>query len=257
MKIHQIYTFSYLRNFTYLLETNDGDFYCVDPWEAEEIIKRVPQGKLKAVINTHEHGDHTRGNEDLVKMSGCEIWAHENAQGKIPGLTRPLSKGEVINFADNWSIEVLDTPGHTFAHLCLLIKEGVRPHAVITGDTLFNAGVGNCYNGGDAAILYETVSSQFKDLPDDVLLYPGHEYLENNLKFTLDREPENTQASELLSKVEKINMDEDFFATDIGVEKEVNAFLRLEEKSIRERLPNSPTSDKEVFISLRELRDKW
>ena len=257
MKIHQIYTFSYLRNFTYLLETKDGDFYCVDPWEAEEITKRVPQGKLKAVINTHEHGDHTRGNEDLVKMSSCEIWAHENAKGKIPGVTRFLSKGEVINFAGDWSIEVLDTPGHTFAHLCLLIKEGDKPFAVITGDTLFNAGVGNCYNGGDSGILFETISAQFKDLPDDVLLYPGHEYFENNLKFTLDREPKNIQASELLSKVEKINMDEDFFATDIGVEKEVNAFLRLEEKSIRERLPNSPTSDKEVFISLRELRDKW
>ncbi|TDJ05448.1 MAG: MBL fold metallo-hydrolase [Deltaproteobacteria bacterium] len=257
MKIHQIYTYNYLRNFTYLLETNEGDFYCVDPWEAQEIMDKVPQGKLKAVINTHEHEDHTRGNADLVKMQGCEIWAHENAKGKIPGVTRFLSKGEKIILGGEWSIEVLDTPGHTFAHLCLLIKEGDKPHAVITGDTLFNAGVGNCYNGGDSGVLYETISSQFIDLPDEVLLYPGHEYLENNLKFTLDREPENTQALKLLEKVDKLNMDEDYFTTNLGLEKEVNAFLRLGEKSIREHLPISPSSDKEVFVSLRELRDKW
>jgi len=257
MKIHQIYTHSYLRNFTYLLETSEDEFYCIDPWEASEIMERVPQGKLKAVINTHEHGDHTRGNEELVEKNSCEVWAHENAKGKISGVTRFLSRGEKISLGTDWSMEVLDTPGHTFAHLCLLIKEGTRPHAVITGDTLFNAGVGNCFNGGDAGVLYETISTQFQSLPDEVILYPGHEYMGNNLKFSLDREPENLEVENLLAKVEKLNMDEEYFATDLGVEKEVNPFLRLNEKLIRDRLPNPPSSDKEVFLSLRQLRDKW
>ncbi|RLA62994.1 MAG: hydroxyacylglutathione hydrolase [Epsilonproteobacteria bacterium] len=257
MKIHQIYTHNFLRNFTYILETSDGDYYCVDPWDAGEILKRVPHGKLKAVINTHEHDDHTQGNSELVEKENCEIWAHENAKGKIAGVTRYLSKDEKISLGLDWSMEVMDTPGHTFAHLCLLIKEKERPHAVITGDTLFSAGVGNCHNGGDPGVLYETISAQFQMLPDDVILYPGHEYLENNLKFTLAREPDNQSATELLLKVDKLNMDEDYFATDLGVEKEINTFLRLDKKSIREHLPITPTSDKEVFLTLRQLRNEW
>ena len=93
----------------------------------------------------------------------------------------------------------------TLAHLCLLLEGPGGPKGIFSGDTLFNAGVGNCHNGGDPEVLFETVSKQLKDLPGDVLLYPGHEYLENNLGFTLDREPSNGDAKTLLDEVQKSN----------------------------------------------------
>ena len=256
MKVHQIYTHSYLKNFSYILEFNGNKAFCVDPWSDDQILKFLSEKNLElvSVINTHEHGDHTRGNEGLKKVTNCQIWAHENAKGKIQGVERVLSAGEVISVEKGWEINVLDTPGHTFAHLCLLLKGPQGPTALFSGDTLFNAGVGNCYNGGDPEVLYETVSKQLYGLPDDVLLYPGHEYLENNLRFTLDREPSNRDAHDLLSKPLE---SKDFKACSMGLERKINTFFRLENKEFREGLTGEFSSDNQVFLSLRQLRDKW
>ena len=64
MHVHQIYTNSHLRNFTYLLDDGEGSIYCVDPYTDTLVLNYLDQlnGKLKAVINTHEHGDHIGGN---------------------------------------------------------------------------------------------------------------------------------------------------------------------------------------------------
>ena len=260
MKIHQIYTHSYLRNFSYLLQFKGHKAICVDPWSEDQILKILGTSKLDlvAIINTHEHGDHTRGNEGLKKATGCQVWAHANAKGKIQDIDRYLEAGEVVTLEEAWDMTVLDTPGHTFAHLCLLLKGPHGPSALFSGDTLFNAGVGNCYNGGDPEILYETVSKQLYGLEDEVVLYPGHEYLENNLRFTLDREPGNREAQALLDEIREENPDGDEHRIcSMGLERKINAFFRLDSKDIREGLPDEVSSDKQVFISLRRLRDKW
>ena len=249
--IIQLYTESRLRNYTYLIEGAEG-WYCVDPFNADQVLENI-KGKLLAVINTHEHWDHTCGNDELVKKTGCEVWAHCNAKGNIPGVDRFLNKDDVVDLGENKSFLVMDTPGHTHAHLCLLLKEGEKPLAVFTGDTLFNAGVGNCNNGGDPEVLFETINSQFQNLADDIAVYPGHEYLGNNLKFTLDREPSNEKANELLKEYEKNN----FLVTNMKMERNINTFLRLEENEVIKNLSGDTSNKKQVFLRLRELRNKW
>ena len=258
MKVHQIYTHSFLRNFTYLIEDGQGSIYCIDPYSEQLVLDYLEDmdGTLKAVINTHEHGDHTGGNEGLIKATQCEIWAHHNAEGKIANIDRFLSGDEEITLTENWNLKILDTLGHTFAHLCLLLLKGEKVEAVFTGDTLFNAGVGNCHNGGDPEVLFETIHQQFQSLPDQVLVYPGHDYLENNLKFTMDREPSNVLAEEMLSE-EQTSQDETFLITNMKLEREVNTFLRLEQKEIINNLNLKTNSKKQVFLSLRELRNNW
>lgn len=259
MEIHQIYTESTLRNFTYIIEADGGNLYCVDPFDAMQVIENVEKlgGKLVAIINTHEHWDHTQGNVELLKKYDCEIWAHENGKGKVPGVTRLLSKGEIIRLSGQYEFEVLDTPGHTFAHLCLMVKKRGIPFAVFTGDTLFNAGVGNCHNGGDPEVLYETISSQFQNMADSVKVYPGHEYLGNNLKFTLDREPGNEKAREMLNIYQTKKTEDEYPITNMGNEKQINTFLRLKESEVVENLPGDTSDDKQVFLRLRELRNDW
>ena len=65
---------------------------------------------------------------------------------------------------------------------------------------MFNAGAGNCHNGGHPDELFDTFEKQLEKLGDDTLLYPGHDYLINNLEFTLDREPDNAAAAAMLSQ---------------------------------------------------------
>jgi len=259
MKIHQIYTHNQLRNFTYILELNDKRAVVIDPWEPKDINEFINTNQLSlyTIINTHEHWDHTQGNQALVEQHGCEVWAHKNGQGKIPCLSRTLTAGELIDLDGESQLLVLDTPGHTFAHCCFIVKENGISQAIFTGDTLFNAGVGHCKGGGDEKVLYRTIIEQFYILDDSVVVYPGHDYLENNLRFTLKYEPSNKAAATWLDKVDDRSYNPGTIQTTIGNEKSFNTFFRLDNTEIVENLSLDTPSDEEVFLALRALRDNW
>jgi len=257
MQIHQVYTQSVLRNFTYLIELDDKTAIVLDPWD-ESIVNKLLIEKnlhLTTIINTHEHWDHVQGNLALVEQHQCEVWAHENGQGKIPGLTRTLTEGELITLEDETNLRVLDTPGHTLAHLCFLVQVNGKTEAIFTGDTLFNAGVGHC-RSGNVDLLYKTVAEQFYTLEDHVKVYPGHEYLENNLNFTLNLEPSNEDAKVWLELAKKTDPCITPLITTIADEKKFNTFFRLDNQEIRKSIGGLNT-DKEVFAALRALRDNW
>ena len=127
---------------------------------------------------------------------------------------------------------------------------------------LFNAGAGNCHNGESANECYETFTSQLAKLPNQTLIYPGHEYLNNNLEFTLDREPDNENAGELLDTVQ--NQDpNNALITTLGQEKEINPFFCLWSPTVisrlREFFPDLPEDldARTVFVKLRELSNSW
>ena len=93
------------------------------------------------------------------------------------------------------------------------------------------------------------------NLDDDVLLYPGHDYLENNLRFTLDREPSNEFAKNFLDLV--LSSDSTKIVTDMEKERLMNTFFRLDENELKDNLKGDTSSKKQVFLRLRELRNNW
>ncbi len=258
MKINQLYTDNELRNFTYIIEFTDNTAMVVDPWSDTQVNQFLSEKhlKLKAIINTHEHWDHTKGNEKLVEQHGCEVWAHRIGIGKIPALSRLLNPGEKIQLADKTTLEIIDTPGHCQAHLCFIVYQKNKAQAIFTGDILFNAGVGNCHNG-DVEDLYHTITTKIATLSDNIKVYPGHDYLQNNIGFTLDREPSNQMAKEWLHKYQQADLFKSPLTTTIADEKQINTFLRLSSSEIRNNLSTTLESNKQVFIALRSLRDKW
>ena len=227
----------------------------VTPRAAQEAGWSITQ-----ILNTHEHLDHTGGNGPLRARTGAKILAHKNAKGKIADLDRGLDAGDVIKIGKTVELLALDTPGHTMSHVCLLSKTD-RP-ALFCGDTLFNAGAGNCHNGGHPEELYLTFAGQLAKLPDDTLIYPGHDYIENNLRFTLDREPDNPKAGAILESVSGQDPAAPLVST-LALEKEVNTFFRLTNPMVvarlREKFPDLPANPdpKAVFLKLRELRNSW
>lgn len=267
MEVHQIYTHSSLRNFTYLLISMDRKIViCIDPFDSDQITAFLEKQNLQLthIINTHEHFDHVCGNEGLIDRYKARVYGHPRAASSIPGFDEALLENSSIDF-DSTKLKVLYTPGHTAAHISLLLEFNNKSHSVFSGDTVFNAGVGNCYNGGNPSIMYDTINDKYRDLDDDVLLYPGHDYLENNLRFTLHYEPGNKKAREIL---EKINSPEwkknsDFIESTIGQEREISLFFRLEEDSIQDSLQKkydltqATMTQKEVFLLLRKSRDNW
>ena len=141
--------------------------------------------------------------------------------------------GDRVQVGKAVTLQCLDTPGHTRAHLCLYAEEspaasgGMAP-ALFSGDTLFNAGVGNCIHGGDPELLYQTFADCLSKLPVATRVFPGHEYLLRNLGFTLDREPSNSVARELAQRVTGVAAT-GMPVLNLSEERQVNVFFRLDQ----------------------------
>jgi hydroxyacylglutathione hydrolase len=175
-------------------------------------------------------------------------------------MDRGVQAGDVIKVGKHIELECLDTPGHTYCHICLCAH--AEQPALFSGDTLFNAGAGNVHNGGDVNALFSSFTEKLMRLPDNTRIYPGHDYLETNLKFTLAREPNNAAAQSRLARV----VDHDpalAMVTTLAQEKEHNTFMRLQSPELIEQLRiNFPDMDAEpdaqtVFKHLRTLRNSW
>ena len=263
MIVERIWTANAYRNFNYLVACPEtGEALAIDPLDHEKTLAtaRVKGWQITQVLNTHEHHDHTGGNAAVIAATGAKLIAHHRAGGRIAGVDRGVQAGDVIKVGKTVELECLDTPGHTLCHICLLAHTD-QP-ALFSGDTLFNAGAGNVHNGGDVNALYASFADQLARLPDSTRVYPGHDYIENNLRFTLDREPDNAAARALLPAV--IEHDPAASAvTTLAQEKQINTFLRLGSPSViarlRESFPDLPDAPdaRTVFSKLRELRNQW
>ncbi len=263
MIVEQIWTDNAYRNFNYLIACEEtGEALAVDPLDHQKCLATAEARgwEITQILNTHEHDDHTGGNSAMIAATGAKLFAHANAINRIPGIDFGLTAGDVIKVGKAIELEALDTPGHTMSHVCLL-SHSDHP-GLFCGDTLFNAGAGNCHNGGHPNELYETFVSQLDKLGDATLVYPGHDYIVNNLEFTLDREPDNIQAQQLLANINDQDPDEALITT-LGLEKSVNTFFRLQNPAVIEQLqksfpdlPNEPDA-RTVFLKLRELRNSW
>jgi hydroxyacylglutathione hydrolase len=263
MIVERIWTGNAYRNFNYLVACPEtGEALAIDPLDHEKTLAtaKVKGWQITQVLNTHEHHDHTGGNAAVIAATGAKLIAHHKTGGRITGVDRGVQAGDVIKIGKTVELECLDTPGHTMCHICL--RSHTEQPALFTGDTLFNAGAGNVHNGGDVNALYATFAGQIASLPDNTQIFPGHDYIENNLKFTLSREPGNAAAQSLLPKVTDHDPATSIITT-LGQEKQFNSFLRLDSPELiaklRESFPDLPErpDSKTVFTKLRELRNRW
>ena len=171
MKVHQLEVGS-MQNFTYILEDDQtNEAIILDPsWDLDLILDIIEKNalKVKYIINTHHHFDHTVGNDAIVKKTGAKILQH-----KASTLTndKTLSDGDNIRFG-NSELTVIHTPGHSKDSMCL-----VGDGKVFSGDTLF---VGNCGRidlpGGSAKELYHSLFDIICKMDENLILYPGHNY---------------------------------------------------------------------------------
>ena len=182
MKVHQLEVGN-MQNFTYILEDEQtNEAVILDPsWDLDLVLDIVEKNglKIKYIINTHHHFDHTIGNDAIVKKTGTKILQHKSSTLKNDAT---VSDGDKIRFG-NSELTVFHTPGHSKDSMCL-----VGDGKVFSGDTLF---VGNCGRvdlpGGSAKELYHSLFDVVSKMDDNLTLYPGHNY-GNSLTSTIGKE---------------------------------------------------------------------
>jgi glyoxylase-like metal-dependent hydrolase (beta-lactamase superfamily II)/rhodanese-related sulfurtransferase len=124
---------------------------------------------LRYTIETHVHADHVSGGGRLRQLLGSETVMH--ASGGAACADRLVNDGDVVEVG-GLRIEVRYTPGHTSG--CTSYRLGDR---VFTGDTLLIGGCGRTdFQQGDAGTLYDSIHRQLFSLPDETLMFPGHDY---------------------------------------------------------------------------------
>jgi hydroxyacylglutathione hydrolase len=163
---------------------------------------------LTRVTNTHGHGDHTAGTGDLARKAGAERLDHR----------RLAEEGELR--LDGERIEVIPTPGHTGDSICFYTGS-----ALIAGDTLFNGTVGNPFSG-DLDAFYRSIQKLLA-LPDETIVYAGHDYVKESLAFARYLEPDNFDIDAYWSAY-----DPDHVHSTLGWEKRINPYLRYNAPAI-------------------------
>jgi glyoxylase-like metal-dependent hydrolase (beta-lactamase superfamily II)/rhodanese-related sulfurtransferase len=129
--------------------------------------------KLVAAVDTHCHADHVTGAWMMQQATGCRIGISRRYQPPIEAVDLPLDHGDRVTFGGR-HLEVRATPGHT--HGCMTLVLDDRGMA-FTGDALLIRGTGRCdFQQGNAHTLYRSIMQQILSLPDECLLFPGHDY---------------------------------------------------------------------------------
>ena len=171
MKVYQLQVGN-MQNFTYILEDEKtGEAVLVDPsWDLDAVEQLITRNnlKIKYIVNTHHHFDHTIGNEAMTNTTGAKIIQHEASTLKHDIIVKD---GDKIRFGES-EVVVFHTPGHSKDSICL-----VGDGKILTGDTLF---VGNCGRvdlpGGSANDLYHSLFDVLAKLDDNLVMYSGHNY---------------------------------------------------------------------------------
>ena len=225
---------------------------CVDPSLADPVINLLKKKNLKLdfILNTHHHYDHVGGNLELKEKTQCKIIGAEIDKKRIPGIDICLKDKEIF-FLGSSKFIVIETPGHTVGHICFYFDGN---NILFSGDTLFALGCGRLFEGTPKQMWS---SLKFiKNLPNETLIYCGHEYTESNLKFAISLLPDDKDLEKKKNKIKSLRKKGiSTIPTTIGEEKRFNPFLKIDDDEFLEKIDLKNLEENTVFEKIRKLKD--
>ena len=228
----------------------------VDPGDAAPVLAALATDglSLAAIFATHHHADHVGGVARLVAETGARAFGP--ARERMPARVEGLSGGDVASVPElGLEFRVLDIPGHTAGHIAY-----VGHGAVFCGDTLFSAGCGRLFEGTPDQMLASLEA--LAALPEDTLVYCGHEYTEANLRFAMSLEPANSAIMDYVKRAAALRAQGlPTLPSSIGLEKRVNPFLRTRHENVKSSAERRagrmlPTAVA-VFAEIRSWKDTF
>ncbi|NLE48121.1 MAG: hydroxyacylglutathione hydrolase [Sandaracinaceae bacterium] len=236
-----------------------GEAAFVDGPNAEPALDFLERERLtlRAILNTHTHFDHIGINRSLLSkglLDGVEVYGAASRRDEIPGITHALEDGDHFPLF-GVRVDVMLTEGHIDGHLTYLV-DGLA----FTGDTLFGAGCGYLFDGPPEKM--HASLTRLASLPDTTLVFPAHEYTEDNLRFAHSVEPDNDAlVARIREDFARRARGECTLPSTILLERKTNPFLRHHSSTLIQNVseamgidPNA--SPAEIFAATRALKDR-
>jgi hydroxyacylglutathione hydrolase len=242
-------------NFIYVCKCDRNSAFVVDPSDSSPALRTISELGLSVttVLVTHHHWDHVAGIRGLKERTGCRVIGGDKQ--RIPGIDSIAGDGDVLTMGSA-RIQVIATPGHTRTSVCYYMhpSNDSEGGALWTGDTLFIGGCGRLLECGPQSMFDSLL--KLASLPDQTLVYCGHDYTLENYEFASTIESGNQAVKRHLQEVRQaVEAGRQTVPSTISEERITNLFLRCGTPELKTALSMSQASAVEVFAELRRRKD--
>lgn len=228
-------------NYAYLITAPCGTSAILDPGHGKQVIAWLEEKSIKPdfILNTHHHWDHVNGNPEIKAKYKIKTAAPVVREHLIKGgVDIPLHDGDIFKLGDEKAY-IIATPGHTMDGICFYFKDS---GIIFTGDTIFSMGCGRLFEGTPADMF--TSFQKIAALPDNTMIYCGHEYTKGNAGFCLSLDRDNEALKKRIADVKELRSKNlPTIPVSLKTEKETNVFMKA--KSAEE------------FAALRQKKDNF
>jgi hydroxyacylglutathione hydrolase len=242
-------------NFGVLLhDPGSGRTAAIDAPEAApvEAALKATGWTLSDILVTHHHRDHTDGIAELKARHRCRVVAPNGEAGTIPDVDETVREGDTVRVGA-LEARVIETPGHTSAPATLYFP---ADKLVFAGDTLFSIGCGRVIEGSMAEMWQSML--KLRALPDDTMLFCGHEYTLANIRFAKTIEPDNKALAAREQQVTQLLASGKMTApSSMGEEKAANPFLRADVPEVAKAVGMAGAPAAEVFAEIRTRKNEF
>ena len=242
-------------NYAFLAhDTATGTTALIDAPEADPILAALSARgwSLDLVLLTHHHWDHVDGLPGLQAQHAPRIIGAAADAHRLPALDQAVSEGDRVQIGSATG-SVLDVSGHTVGHVAFHFPD---EQALFTADSLMALGCGRLFEGTPQQMWASM--QKLLPLPDDTIVYSGHEYTQSNARFAATIEPSNTA---LTARIAQIDADRAAgratVPSQLGLEKATNPFLRAHLSEVKQAINMPDAADDAVFAEIRQRKDTF
>ncbi len=205
---------------------------------------------LSHILVTHHHSDHTDGIAPLKAEFNASVIGPEAEADKIVGLDQTISGSDRVNVG-SLEFEVLETPGHTLGHVAYFEPES---KSLFSGDALFSLGCGRMFEGTPGPMWRGLAA--LRGLPDETMVYCGHEYSAANAAFALSIDPDNKALQKRAAEISELrSKGKPTIPFNLAEDKRANPFLRADNLQLAAAMGLKESDPATVFAAIRKAKD--
>ena len=207
---------------------------------------------LTHILVTHKHLDHVEGIKPLRQAYDLTVIGPQKSAAETGLYDQTVADGDHLEFAGA-DIRVIETPGHTLDHVSYYLP---GENVAFVADTLFALGCGRVFEG-TPEMMWDSLK-KLRALPDETVVYCGHEYTMANAEFAISVEPENAALAARAAEIRTLrNEGKPTLPTTIGREKETNPFLRADDPGLAGVVGMAGADPAAVFAEVRGRKDRF